>query len=187
MVAKVDLSVACRTVLKRGNKTTDPIFASLLVPHEDCGRVRPAQLVMIKYDAFPYQQFGWQHGQVCTVSDRPVDGDKEGRYEVTVSLEMQSIVKRRIEVAVAEAAGRTLASPYTGKGSNGVQLLFPAGYAITEGVRDDLARAGFQTVIVVDEAEPLTPGMEGAAEIKIGEERLLDLLIHLLLGRKPGG
>jgi hypothetical protein len=39
----------------------------------------------------------------------------------------------------------------------------------------------------VDEAEPLTPGMEGAAEIKIGEERLLDLLIHLLLGRKPGG
>jgi membrane fusion protein len=68
--------------------------AELLVPTRAIGFVRPGQKVKIKYEAFPYQNFGTYTGQISNVSQTIVTGSdasgpivlKEPAYRVTASL-----------------------------------------------------------------------------------------------------
>ncbi len=73
--------------------------AELLVPTRAIGFVRPGQKVKIKYEAFPYQNFGTYTGQIIKVSQTIVTSSdasgpialKEPAYRVTASLERPDI------------------------------------------------------------------------------------------------
>jgi len=73
--------------------------AELLVPTRAIGFVRAGQKVKIKYEAFPYQNFGTYTGQIIKVSQTIVTSSdasgpialKEPAYRVTASLERPDI------------------------------------------------------------------------------------------------
>jgi membrane fusion protein len=73
--------------------------AELLVPARAIGFVRPGQRVRLKYDAFPYQQFGTYAGKIIEVSqtiltNSDVSGPitlKEPAYRVRAALERPNI------------------------------------------------------------------------------------------------
>ena len=73
--------------------------AQLLVPSRDAGLLRPAQAVVLRLDAFPYQRFGVQRGRVRTVAGSiQLPGEVEGpvaldapAYTVVVALESVSV------------------------------------------------------------------------------------------------
>ena len=73
--------------------------AELLVATRAIGFVRPGQKVKIKYEAFPYQNFGTYTGQIINVSQTIVTSAdasgpialKEPAYRVTASLERPDI------------------------------------------------------------------------------------------------
>jgi membrane fusion protein len=73
--------------------------AELLVPTRAIGFVRPGQKVKIKYEAFPYQNFGTYTGQIINVSQTIVTSSdasgpialKEPAYRVTALLERPDI------------------------------------------------------------------------------------------------
>ena len=66
--------------------------AHLLAPSSAIGFVRERQPVLLRYQAFPYQKFGHQRGEVIDVSRAPLAGTgAEPVYRVTVALERQDI------------------------------------------------------------------------------------------------
>jgi membrane fusion protein len=73
--------------------------AELLVPTRAIGFVQPGQKVRIKYEAFPYQNFGTYAGQIVNVSQTIVTSSdasgpialKEPAYRVAASLERPDI------------------------------------------------------------------------------------------------
>jgi len=135
--------------------------------------------VNIKYDAFPYQDFGIQKGSIQKISKRPAEGDKEGRYEVQVRLVRTDIVKQKEERPLADIdpkAGVVLANEYVGKGGAEQRLPYGDGTTITDTIKEDLLRGGVTEVQVVVKAEPLTLGLQGFAEIKTGEQRLIETI-----------
>jgi membrane fusion protein len=73
--------------------------AELFVPTRAIGFVRPGQKVRIKYEAFPYQNFGTYGGQIIKVSHTIVTSSdasgpitlKEPAYRITAALERSDI------------------------------------------------------------------------------------------------
>ena len=77
--------------------------AQLFAPSSAIGFVRPDQKVMLRYQAFPYQKFGHQLGQVVQVSRAPLQatelagmpiagaGSGEPLYRITVTLDRQDV------------------------------------------------------------------------------------------------
>jgi membrane fusion protein len=79
--------------------------AQLFAPSSAIGFVRPHQLVLLRYQAFPYQKFGHQGGQVLQVSRTPLQAselaglplagasaaDGEPLYRITVALDRQTV------------------------------------------------------------------------------------------------
>ena len=77
--------------------------AQLFAPSSAVGFVRPEQSVLLRYQAFPYQKFGHQVGQVTQVSRSPLQASElaglpflagagqEPLYRITVTLERQSV------------------------------------------------------------------------------------------------
>jgi membrane fusion protein len=80
--------------------------AQLFAPSSAVGFVRPQQPVLLRYEAFPYQKFGHQAGQVLQVSRTPLQAselaavpiagaasaaDGEPLYRITVALQRQSV------------------------------------------------------------------------------------------------
>jgi len=73
--------------------------AELLVPSRAIGFVRPGQAVRLKYEAFPYQNFGTYAGKIIEVSQTILTGAaatgpitlKEPAYRVKVALERQDV------------------------------------------------------------------------------------------------
>lgn len=78
----------------------DVLRAELLVPARAIGFVALGQAVQLRYDAFPYQQFGTAEGTVETVSRTLLKPDelvgpvvlKDPSYRVTIALRRQTIV-----------------------------------------------------------------------------------------------
>jgi len=157
-------------------KDTEPIYADVLVPNRDIGRVKPNQEVKIKYDAFPYQDFGIQSGNISYIGKRPVEGDKDGRYQLKVSLKRMTIVKQKEETALANAEGKVLANEYTGKRADGERVAYPDDTTITAAVKEDLERAGVSTVQTEVKTEQLQLGLQGWAEVKTGSQRLIEIV-----------
>ena len=77
--------------------------AQLYAPSSAVGFVRPDQPVLLRYQAFPYQKFGHQGGQVTQVSRSPLQASElaglpflsgasaEPLYRITVTLDRQSV------------------------------------------------------------------------------------------------
>ena len=79
--------------------------AHLFAPSSAVGFVRPHQAVQLRYQAFPYQKFGHQQGEVIQVSRSPLQATElaglpvagaggagaEPMYRITVALERQSV------------------------------------------------------------------------------------------------
>jgi len=78
--------------------------AHLFAPSSAVGFVRPDQPVLLRYQAFPYQKFGLQGGQVTQVSRSPLQASElagmavpqsaaatEPLYRITVTLDRQSV------------------------------------------------------------------------------------------------
>ncbi len=78
--------------------------AQLYAPSSAVGFVRPDQPVLLRYQAFPYQKFGHQGGQVTQVSRSPLQASElaglpflsgasaEPLYRITVTLDRQSVL-----------------------------------------------------------------------------------------------
>ena len=76
--------------------------AQLLVPSRAIGPIKPGAEVLPRYDAYPYQQFGYATGKVRAVSRSALGANEqaalsgipaagEQRYRVSVELARQSI------------------------------------------------------------------------------------------------
>ncbi len=73
--------------------------AELLVPSRAIGFVEPGDRVMLRYQAYPYQKFGHQHGRVERISRSALGPGELGNaqatepyYRVTVALARQAVV-----------------------------------------------------------------------------------------------
>jgi len=77
----------------------DVLEAELLVPARAIGFISPGQTVQISYDTFPFEQFGFAHGTVRSVSHTMLKPEeivgpvqlREPSYPVNVTLERQTI------------------------------------------------------------------------------------------------
>lgn len=81
-----------------------PLQAHLYAPSSAVGFLRPHQAVLLRYQAFPYQKFGQQAGEVLQVSRTPLQAAElaqlglpaamaqgEPMYRITVQLQRQSV------------------------------------------------------------------------------------------------
>lgn len=78
------------------------LVAELLVPSRAVGFVRPGSQVVLRYQAYPYQKFGQQYGQVARISRSALSpaevvaltgkASQVPLYRVTVALQQQSIL-----------------------------------------------------------------------------------------------
>jgi len=81
-----------------------PLQAHLYAPSSAVGFLRPHQAVLLRYQAFPYQKFGQQQGEVLQVSRTPLQASElaqlglpaamaqgEPMYRITVQLQHQSV------------------------------------------------------------------------------------------------
>ncbi|SEK85517.1 membrane fusion protein [Roseateles sp. YR242] len=81
-----------------------PMQAHLYAPSSAVGFLRPHQAVRLRYQAFPYQKFGQQEGEVLQVSRTPLPAAElaqlglpaamaqgEPMYRITVQLQRQSV------------------------------------------------------------------------------------------------
>ena len=88
--------------------------AHLFAPSSAVGFVRPDQPVLLRYQAFPYQKFGLQAGQVAQVSRSPLQaselagvplpkaaGEAEPLYRITVTLDRQTVAAYGRDQALA--------------------------------------------------------------------------------------
>lgn len=88
--------------------------AHLFAPSSAVGFVRPEQRVLLRYQAFPYQKFGLQAGQVAQVARAPLQaselsgaslpksvGDGEPLYRITVTLDRQAVAAYGRDQALA--------------------------------------------------------------------------------------
>lgn len=100
-------SAALASLLPEGAKMQAQLFA----PSSAVGFLRPAQAVLLRYDAFPFQKFGHHPGQVLQVSRTPLQAAElaslplsasalkadagaataEPLYRITVALDQQSV------------------------------------------------------------------------------------------------
>jgi HlyD family type I secretion membrane fusion protein len=65
-----------------------PLVLSALLPTRDAGLVKPGMEVNIKFDAFPYQDYGIVTGEVISISpDTKVEDETGAAYNVDISLD----------------------------------------------------------------------------------------------------
>lgn len=94
-------ALASGTALSAGNTVVQilpshsTLQAELRVPSKAIGFVAPGDAVRLRYQAFPFQKFGHQRGQVSEVSRAPVPGASgstvDPEYRVFVTLEAQAV------------------------------------------------------------------------------------------------
>lgn len=67
--------------------------AHLRAPSAAVGFIEPGDSVLLRYDAYPYQQFGHQRGTVASLSLAPVSGGAQGPpyYRLVVDLASQTL------------------------------------------------------------------------------------------------
>lgn len=106
----VNASVALASLLPADARLQAHLFA----PSSAVGFVKPEQPVLLRYQAFPYQKFGLQGGQVVQVSRSPLqaselagvplpksEGEAEPLYRITVTLDKQAVAAYGREQALA--------------------------------------------------------------------------------------
>jgi membrane fusion protein len=68
--------------------------AELLVPSRAIGFIAPGDAVLLRYQAYPWQKFGLQKGEVASISRSALDlaGTDQPLYRITVHLARQSVI-----------------------------------------------------------------------------------------------
>jgi len=171
---KKDQQVATGEVLFNIVKDNEVVYGHLLVPNRDIGRVKEGQAVKVKYDAYPYQEYGIQSGTLARIAKKPLETDKLGNYEGKVNLKRQSMILEHEEVDLESALGHVLAAEYDGMGKE--RVVEELGTTVTQAVKEELARAGVKKVQISNKEEPLAYGLQGIADIKTGERRLIEII-----------
>jgi membrane fusion protein len=87
-----------------------PMVAHLYAPSKAVGFVQVGQSVRLRYQPYPFQRFGTQHGTVVEVSTSPLSPDdiallpgqptRESLYRVVVRLDKSTIQAQGLEVAL---------------------------------------------------------------------------------------
>ena len=104
VVAEAGQSVAAAGAMASLIPADTRLQAQLFAPSSAIGFVRPDQTVMLRYQAFPYQKFGHQSGQVVQISKAPLQPSElagmplagamasgEPLYRITVRLDKQDV------------------------------------------------------------------------------------------------
>ncbi|GAB4238294.1 MAG: HlyD family type I secretion periplasmic adaptor subunit [Elainellaceae cyanobacterium] len=82
-----------------------PLVLSATLPNREAGLVKEGMPVQIKFDAFPYQQYGITSGQVVSISpDARIDEQLGAVYELEVALEPDANVDRGIQFKAGQTA-----------------------------------------------------------------------------------
>ena len=83
-----------------------PLMLSAVLPNRDAGFVREGMDVQIKFDAFPYQDYGIVSGTVTSISpDTKVDEKLGAVYTVEIALESSSaIAAQRMQLKAGQTA-----------------------------------------------------------------------------------
>lgn len=101
LIVKPGMSVSAGETLLSVEPEHSRLIAQLLVPSSAIGFIHPHAPVLLRYQAFPYQQFGLRHGSVTEVSRSALDPTeaaallgtpvKASFYRVLVSLRSQRV------------------------------------------------------------------------------------------------
>jgi hemolysin D len=84
-------------------RNTAPLEAHVMVQNKDIGKIRRGQKVQIKYFAYPYQEYGIQHGVIADIATKP--SGPNAMYLITVALELETIAARASTVTKALEIG----------------------------------------------------------------------------------
>lgn len=83
-----------------------PLVLSATLPDRESGFVKVGMPVQIKFDAFPFQEYGVMKGEVVSISpDATVDDQQEATYEVEIALRQDK--PTRSDQRLALKAGQT--------------------------------------------------------------------------------
>ncbi len=101
LVVKSGMSVSAGETMLSIEPRHSKLVAQLLVPSSAIGFIPPHEPVLLRYQAFPYQQFGLRHGTVTEVSRSALDPTeaaallgqpvKASFYRVLVTLHRQTV------------------------------------------------------------------------------------------------
>ena len=103
VLAEPGQSVTAASLLASLVPSNAQLQAHLFAPSSAIGFVRPNQPVLLRYQAFPYQKFGHQAGQVSQVSRTPLQAAElanlplqgtastEPLYRITITLDQQTV------------------------------------------------------------------------------------------------
>ncbi|NJO40915.1 MAG: HlyD family type I secretion periplasmic adaptor subunit [Cyanobacteria bacterium CRU_2_1] len=85
-----------------------PLILSATLPNREAGLVKEGMDVQIKFDAFPYQDYGIVSGQVMSISpDATLDDQQGAVYRVEIAVEQEDINDQSVQHAVQLKAGQT--------------------------------------------------------------------------------
>lgn len=118
LVVKPGMSVSAGETLLSIEPQHSQLVAQLLVPSSAIGFIHPHETVLLRYQAFPYQQFGLRHGTVTEVSRSALNPTeaaallgapvKASFYRVLVRLHRQTVRAygrwRRLQAGMALTA-----------------------------------------------------------------------------------
>lgn len=83
-----------------------PLVLSSILPNREAGLVHPGMAVQIKFDAFPFQDYGTVAGKVVSISpDAKVDQQLGNVYRVEIKLDKNTVTHQQQTVALK--AGQT--------------------------------------------------------------------------------
>jgi hemolysin D len=83
-----------------------PLVLSSILPNREAGLVRPGMTVQVKFDAFPYQDYGMVSGKVTTISpDAVVDEQLGNVYRVEIKLDKDTVTSQQQTISLK--AGQT--------------------------------------------------------------------------------
>ncbi|MDQ0008268.1 membrane fusion protein [Luteibacter jiangsuensis] len=107
--------------------------AELLVPSEAIGFIRPADTVLLRYRAYPYQKFGHFAGHVLRISRSPIASDASDsraspKYRISVALDAQAV--RAYGKVEPLLAGMTLDADVLGERRTLLDWLFEPIYSL---------------------------------------------------------
>jgi membrane fusion protein len=84
------------------------LVAELMMPSRAAGQVRPGQAVQLRFEAYPYEQFGLVPGQVSSVSMSPVaTGERTSGLVTPAAGGAAATYRARVDIDMATLRERT--------------------------------------------------------------------------------
>lgn len=109
-----------------------PLVLSAKLPSQEAGLVKPEMSVQMKFDAFPYQDYGVVSGQVSSISPDSIEDEKLGTvYHLEIVLEQDHINHRGLEIALN--AGQTATAEIVVREQRIINILFDPIRRLREG------------------------------------------------------